>query len=71
MFDNSWPHSVVNSASETRAVLIIDIRRPLPLMPDLFNRFLTDVIGRHTYGRAVARKAEAFAAGNKPAQKAA
>jgi hypothetical protein len=44
-------------------VLIVDIRRPLPLPGDLFNRFLTDVIGRHTYGRAVARKAEAFAAG--------
>jgi aspartyl/asparaginyl beta-hydroxylase (cupin superfamily) len=71
MFDDSWPHSVVNNASETRAVLIVDIRRPLPLMPDLFNRFLTDVVGRHTYGRAVARKAEAFAAGNKPPQKAA
>jgi aspartyl/asparaginyl beta-hydroxylase (cupin superfamily) len=71
MFDDSWPHSVVNHASETRAVLIVDIRRPLPLMPDLFNRFLTDVIGRHTYGRAVARKAEAFAAIKKSAQKAA
>ncbi len=71
MFDDSWPHSVVNAATETRAVLIVDIRRPLPLMPDLFNRFLTDVVGRHTYGRAVARKAEAFAAGNKPVQKAA
>jgi hypothetical protein len=27
----------------------------------LFNRFLTDVIGRHTYGRSVARKVENYA----------
>lgn len=63
MFDDSWPHAVVNNASETRAVLIVDVRRPLPAAPDLLNRFLTDFVGRHTYGRSVARKAEAFAAG--------
>jgi aspartate beta-hydroxylase len=62
LFDDSWPHSVVNDAAELRAVLIVDIRRPLPRVPDMFNRFLTDVIGRHTYGRHVARKAEQFAA---------
>jgi aspartyl/asparaginyl beta-hydroxylase (cupin superfamily) len=62
LFDDSWPHSVHNHASETRAVLIVDIRRPLPAVPDALNRFITDVVARHTYGRAVARKAEAFAA---------
>jgi hypothetical protein len=62
---------VVNHASETRAVLIVDVRRPLPAMPDLFNRFLTDVVGRHTYGRAVARKAEAFARNQLPPSSAA
>jgi hypothetical protein len=62
LFDDSWPHSVVNSAKEVRAVLIVDVRRPLPKMPDLCNRFLLDVVGRHTYGRHVARKAERFAA---------
>jgi aspartyl/asparaginyl beta-hydroxylase (cupin superfamily) len=61
LFDDSWPHSVVNSSEELRAVLIVDVRRPLPLIADLANRFLTDVIARHTYGRSVARKAEAFA----------
>ena len=44
-----------------RAVLIVDVRRPLPLVADLANRLLTDVLARHTYGRSVARKAEAFA----------
>jgi aspartate beta-hydroxylase len=62
LFDDSWPHAVVNDSPETRAVLIIDIRRPLPYGPDLFNRFLTDVAARHTYGRKVARKAQLFAA---------
>ncbi len=61
LFDDSWPHSVVNSSAETRAVLIIDIRRPMPPMPDVVNRLITDVIARHTYGRKVARKAEEFA----------
>ncbi len=61
LFDDSWPHSVVNSSEELRAVLIVDVRRPLPILADLANRFLTDVIARHTYGRSVARKAEAFA----------
>jgi aspartate beta-hydroxylase len=62
LFDDSWPHSVVNHSPEARAVLVIDVRRPLPWLPSLVNRFVTDVIGRHTYGRKVARKAEEFAA---------
>jgi aspartate beta-hydroxylase len=61
LFDDSWPHSVVNNSNETRAVLIVDVRRPLPLVADLVNRLLIDVVGRHTYGRALARKAEEFA----------
>jgi aspartate beta-hydroxylase len=61
LFDDSWPHSVVNTSGELRAVLIVDVRRPMPAVADLCNRFLLDVVGRQTYGRAVARKAEAFA----------
>jgi len=61
LFDDSWPHSVVNASKELRAVLIVDVRRPMPLFADLCNRFITDVVARHTYGRSVARKAEAFA----------
>jgi aspartate beta-hydroxylase len=61
LFDDSWPHSVVNISKDIRAVLIVDVRRPLPAAADLLNRFITDVIARHTYGRAVARKAEEFA----------
>jgi len=52
---------VVNNSTEPRAVLIVDVRRPLPLVADLFNRFLVNVVGHLTYGRSVARKAEQFA----------
>jgi aspartyl/asparaginyl beta-hydroxylase (cupin superfamily) len=69
LFDDSWPHSVVNTSNELRAVLIVDVRRPLPFLPDLVNRLLTDVLGRHTYGRALARKAEAFAAAYRERQR--
>jgi aspartyl/asparaginyl beta-hydroxylase (cupin superfamily) len=62
LFDDSWPHSVVNDSPEMRAVLIIDVRRPLPFFPRQVNRFITNVVARHTYGRKVARKAEEFAA---------
>ena len=65
LFDDSWPHSVVNQSPETRAVLVVDVRRPLPALPDLVNRFVTDVVGRHTYGRQLARKAEEFAAASR------
>jgi aspartyl/asparaginyl beta-hydroxylase (cupin superfamily) len=65
LFDDSWPHSVVNHSAETRAVLVVDVRRPLPALPDLVNRFVTDVVARHTYGRKLARKAEEFAAASR------
>jgi aspartate beta-hydroxylase len=56
LFDDSWPHAVVNHSAEMRAVLIVDVRRPFPFIPNLVNRFITDVIGRHSYGRKIARK---------------
>jgi aspartate beta-hydroxylase len=62
LFDDSWPHAVVNDSPHMRAVLVIDVRRPLPWLPNLLNRFVTGVVARHTYGRKIAAKAEAFAA---------
>jgi aspartate beta-hydroxylase len=62
LFDDSWPHSVQNQSKELRAVLVVDVMRPLPLLPHSLNRFILDVFARHTYGRKIARKAEAFAA---------
>lgn len=44
LFDDTWEHEVMNLAEETRAVLIIDLLRPLPFLPDRLNRFITKVI---------------------------
>lgn len=59
MFDDSWPHAVINDCDQMRAVLIVDVKRPLPLSADLANRMVLN-FGRHAYGRAVARKADQF-----------
>ena len=58
LFDDSWTHEVVNEADEPRVVLVVDILRPLPQPARLFNRFMTGIVARHTYGRAVIRRAE-------------
>jgi hypothetical protein len=52
---------VVNHSDELGAVLIVDVLRPLLLAADLVNCLLVDVVARHTYGRALARKADELA----------
>jgi aspartate beta-hydroxylase/beta-hydroxylase len=61
LFDDSYPHEVINHADDYRAVLIVDVLRPMPFFPRQANK-LVATIARHTYGRAVAKKVEAFAA---------
>lgn len=56
LFDDSHTHEVVNHSSETRVVLIVDVMRPMPVMPTLLNRFVTNVVARHTYGRSVMKR---------------
>jgi aspartate beta-hydroxylase/beta-hydroxylase len=56
MFDDSWPHAVVNNCEELRAVLIVDILRPMPLAPSLINKAITGILARYTYGRRVMSK---------------
>lgn len=63
LFDDSWPHQVINESDGARAVLIVDILRPLPPVPHAVNRFVTGVVARHTYGRSVARRVRAAGAG--------
>ncbi len=58
LFDDSWTHQVVNQSNELRAVLIVDVLRPMPLLPSLVNKAVTHGVMRPLYGRAVARKAE-------------
>jgi aspartate beta-hydroxylase len=66
MFDDSWPHEVINNSNELRAMLIVDVLRPVPFTGSIVNRFVANVVGRYFYGRPVARKAEAFAKGAPP-----
>lgn len=58
MFDDSWPHEVINNSKEHRVVLIVDVMRRMSLAPSLLNRFVTGVIARNTYGKKVAQRVE-------------
>jgi aspartyl/asparaginyl beta-hydroxylase (cupin superfamily) len=70
LFDDSWPHAVENHSPETRAVLIIDVRRPFPFVARRVNGLFM-WIARHTYGKKVARKVREFAASQAPPKRAA
>ncbi|TAM46044.1 MAG: aspartyl/asparaginyl beta-hydroxylase domain-containing protein [Gammaproteobacteria bacterium] len=60
LFDDSWPHEVVNRSNELRAVLIVDVLRPMPWLPTLVNKIVTHGVARPLYGRKVAQRAEAM-----------
>lgn len=66
LFDDSWPHQVKNNSDDFRAVLIIDVLRPLPWFPTLINKFVTQVIAKYTYGRSVIKRVQQFAVTDKP-----
>ena len=56
LFDDSWPHEVRNDSDEYRAVLIIDVLRPMPFLPHTLNQFVTGIIARFFYGRQVLKR---------------
>ncbi|MCE4554690.1 aspartyl/asparaginyl beta-hydroxylase domain-containing protein [Roseateles cellulosilyticus] len=58
LFDDSWPHEVINEASEPRVVLIVDVPRPLPLLPRLVNHFVLWGLAAPLYGKKVVQKAD-------------
>lgn len=62
VFDDSWPHQVENEATEPRVVLIVDIRRPLPRVPDLVNRAILHGAAGPLYARKVIERVERDAA---------
>ncbi|WP_242604532.1 aspartyl/asparaginyl beta-hydroxylase domain-containing protein [Legionella fairfieldensis] len=66
LFDDSWPHEVRNESDDFRAVLIIDVLRPMPMFPHLINQFVTQVLGRFFYGRKVVKRALQFDEDLKP-----
>ncbi|MDD3763162.1 MAG: aspartyl/asparaginyl beta-hydroxylase domain-containing protein [Nevskiales bacterium] len=54
LFDDSWDHEVYNEADDIRAVLIVDVLRPLPPLLDALNR-LVSVFIRYLYGRGLVK----------------
>ena len=60
LFDDSWPHEVINHSHEPRVVLIVDLPRPLPLVPRLVNNFVLWGLMGPTYGSAVIAKANKY-----------
>ncbi|STX51308.1 peptide aspartate b-dioxygenase [Legionella busanensis] len=57
LFDDSWPHEVRNQSEDYRAVLIIDVLRPMPFLPHMINQLVTNVFGKYFYGRKVIKRA--------------
>jgi aspartyl/asparaginyl beta-hydroxylase (cupin superfamily) len=55
LFDDSWNHEVMNKCAEDRVVLIVDVRRPMPLPFAALNRFVESVM-RLVYGKQVLKK---------------
>lgn len=60
LFDDSWPHEVRNESDAPRAVLIIDVLRPMPFLPHKLNQFVTHVIAHYFYGRQVLKRTSAL-----------
>ncbi|MFT7772100.1 aspartyl/asparaginyl beta-hydroxylase domain-containing protein [Roseateles sp.] len=60
LFDDSWPHAVVNHADEPRIVLIVDLPRPLPLLPRLVNNLVLWGLAAPLYASKVMRKADRY-----------
>ncbi len=55
LFDDSWNHEVMNTSASDRVVLIVDVRRPMPLPLAAVNRFVEWVM-RLVYGKQVLKK---------------
>lgn len=60
LFDDSWPHEVMNSSREIRGVLIVDVLRPMPWLPSLVNKAVIHGLARPAYGFGLSRRAEKY-----------
>jgi aspartyl/asparaginyl beta-hydroxylase (cupin superfamily) len=70
LFDDRMEHEVLNTSTEHRVVLIVDVLRPMPLPQHLVNLALFPVI-RRFYGRPVIERARRYAERPSPADRAA
>jgi aspartyl/asparaginyl beta-hydroxylase (cupin superfamily) len=59
LFDDSWEHEVYNQCEGDRVVLIVDIRRPMPIPFDTVNR-LAQSIMKPLYGRHILKRLAAM-----------
>jgi len=57
LFDDSWNHEVMNEAEDIRAVLIVDVFRPMPLPLHALNRFIHNVFA-NDYAKKMVQKAK-------------
>jgi aspartyl/asparaginyl beta-hydroxylase (cupin superfamily) len=55
LFDDSWDHEVINHSASDRVVLIVDIRRPMPLPFAVVNRG-AELVMRLVYGKKILKK---------------
>jgi aspartyl/asparaginyl beta-hydroxylase (cupin superfamily) len=55
LFDDSWDHEVYNKSDGDRVVLIVDVRRPMPLPFAAINRLVESAM-RLIYGKQVVKK---------------
>lgn len=57
LFDDSWPHEVVNKSNEIRAVLVIDVLRTFSFPLNWLNVFLAKTVIKHLYGKRLVSRA--------------
>jgi aspartyl/asparaginyl beta-hydroxylase (cupin superfamily) len=55
LFDDSWEHEVFNKSADDRVILIVDVRRPMPLPFAAVNRLMEWVV-RLVYGKKILKK---------------
>lgn len=57
LFDDTWEHEIVNTCRSARAILMVDVPRPMAAPGRLVHRAATFVM-RHTYARQVIKRSE-------------
>jgi aspartyl/asparaginyl beta-hydroxylase (cupin superfamily) len=55
LFDDSWEHEVANKSDSERVILIVDVRRPMPLPFAAVNR-IAEAVMRLVYGKKILEK---------------
>lgn len=53
LFDDTWEHEVINTSNEERAILIIDLLKPLPYFPKQVNKFILNFLLKKSRVRKV------------------